>query len=65
MEKNQVSELLIRIGANPSYRGFPYLTHVIWQAASGGNGPFLSSKAVRMLCWMESGDTWKHSAASR
>ncbi len=26
MEKNQVSELLIRIGANPSYRGFPYLT---------------------------------------
>jgi hypothetical protein len=64
MEKNQVSELLIRIGANPSYRGFPYLTYVIWQAASGGNGPFLSSKALyrdAAECFHVSPDSIQHS----
>lgn len=64
MEKNQVSELLIRIGANPSYRGFPYLTHVICQAASGGNGPFLSSKALyrdAAECFHVSPDSIQHS----
>lgn len=46
MEKNQISELLIRIGANPSYRGFPYLTYIICQTASDDAGPFLTSKAL-------------------
>lgn len=46
MENNHVSELLIRIGVNPSYRGFPYLTHIICQAASGSGGPFLTSKTL-------------------
>lgn len=46
MDKNQVSELLIRIGANPSYRGFPYLTHIICRASSEGSEPFLTSKVL-------------------
>ncbi len=46
MEKTIVSELLIRIGVNPSYRGYPYLAHIICQAASDESSPFLTSKAL-------------------
>lgn len=46
MEKTIVSELLIRIGVNPSYRGYPYLTHIIFQASSDEDSPFLTSKAL-------------------
>ncbi len=46
MEKTIVSELLIRIGVNPSYRGYPYLTSIICQAASDESSPFLTSKAL-------------------
>ena len=38
MEKNLVSELLIRIGVNPSYRGY--------QAASAEDSLFLTSKVL-------------------
>ena len=46
MEKNYVSEMLIRIGINPSYRGYPFLVHIIHHAATDANGPFLTSKAL-------------------
>lgn len=46
MEKNLVSELLIRIGVNPSYRGYPYLTCIILQAASAEDSLFLTSKVL-------------------
>lgn len=46
MEKNYVSEMLIRIGINPSYRGYPFLVHIIHHAATYANGPFLTSKAL-------------------
>lgn len=37
MEKNYVSEMLIRIGINPSYRGYPFLVHIIHHAATDAN----------------------------
>lgn len=46
MDKHYVSELLIRIGVNPSYRGYPYLSYIIFQAVSDDNGPFLTIKVL-------------------
>lgn len=46
MGKNIVSELLIRIGVNPSYKGYPYLIFIIRQAASDDKSPFLTSKVL-------------------
>ena len=64
MEKNLVSELLIRIGVNPSYRGYPYLTCIILQAASAEDSLFLTSKVLYQASaeyFHDSTDSIKHS----
>lgn len=46
MEKSFVSNLLIGIGINPSYRGYPYLTYIICQTTSNRAEMFFTCKSL-------------------